>query len=208
MKYPLQVGDAFRSMPFVVYYKLEPKKKPQRINYQCFGLMYGGGVPTAIRYIAPITTTLKSRTKLEDGAVDYYLGFLKRLLKRPSCPKFMMRKVKDCIHFRLESKDLHYRRMLFFLTLFRYVHHYPEVVQEMFFQHKAGDTIEKEFENFFQIHSDVSNGKLKVTSSCYTDEMVMYNGYESKPMPYAEFIKRLDDNEKGSMRVQDYFRQR
>jgi hypothetical protein len=205
MKYPLQVGDAYRSMPFVVYYKLEPKKKPQRTNYQCFGLMYGQEAPTAIRYIAPITTNLKSRTELDDKAIKFYLDFLKTLLKRPSCPKFMMRRVKGCIHFRLESKGLHYLRMLFFLTLFRYVHQYPEVIQELFFQHKDGDKLEKTFENFYRIHTEVANGKLKVTSAAYTDEMVMYNGYNQVPIPLEKFLQNLDYNAKGSRRVQSYF---
>lgn len=204
--YPLQQGDAYRSMPFVVYYKLEPKKKPQRVNYQCFGLMYGNGVPSAIRYIAPVTKTLKSRTELSDGALDFYLDFLKQLLKRPSCPKWMARKVKGCVHYRMECKGIGYRRMLLFLTFFRYVHHYPEVMQELFFRHKEGDKLENTFENFFQIHNDVACSKVKTTSSLYTDEMVMYNGFSKTTLPLKEFWKRLDEeNPLGQRRVQSYF---
>ncbi len=90
---PFLPKDEYQNIPCVVYFRLEPKQKAIRKNYVCFGGMKEQGIPSLVHYIAPINKTCIDGTKVADGAVEFYMDFMKQIIKRPTSPKFLMKKI-------------------------------------------------------------------------------------------------------------------
>lgn len=200
--------DGYQQLPYVNYWRLEPKTKPVRINKQCFGSMVEAGVPSAIRYIAPITKVMKNGKNVAEGAVDFYLKFMLRILRQPESPKFTVRRIGEDVYYRIESKGLFFRRVLFYLTWFRYVHHYPEMIHELFTRAKPGDDDEALFRIFQEAHWDMCKGTIEVLSRTYSDESLIYRYWgqdNGNPTPLATLINNIKLGKTESIRVQHYF---
>jgi hypothetical protein len=195
---------AYTSIPFVNYWRIKKSSKPDHRNYVCFGQMRSEGCPDAVRYVAPLG-------KLNEGALDFYINFMVRILRRPESPKFMIRKLKGKVLYRLETKGLGYIHALFYLSWFRYVHEMPELVNELFARKVEGDSDETLFIKFQQIHDDAIAGKVRVAYNGISGHGLRYayGGYSaadgySAPNPIT--IERLVENiKKKPMTVHAYF---
>ncbi len=207
--HPLIKSDECRSIPFVVYYRLEPKKRAYRVNYVCFGGLLDQDLPSAIRYIAPIGKECCDGTKVAVGALEFYIAFMKRVLIRKESPKFSMKKIGSTVVFRLKTKGLCYYRALFFLTWFRYVHHYPEIIHRLYIGRNQRESLESTFRRFFLLHNDYASGKFIVSSNAAANEMVMYNwGGKKEPITLNKLWSNMERASKPDMEmgVQECFR--
>ncbi len=205
--HPLIKSDVYREIPFVVYYRLEPKKRAKRVNYVCFGELQDEALPSAVRYIAPINKECCDGTKVAEGALEFYLNFMKRVITRKESPKFSFKKIKNTVVFRIKTKRLKYHRALFFLTWFRYVHHQPEVIHRLFVGREPRESLESTFKRFFIIHNDYVNHKFMPTSTASANEMVMYSwGGKAEPITLKKLWDNMERAAKKDIGVQECFR--
>lgn len=192
------------STPHVDYWLIRKGRVAEHVNAYCFGSI--GIPPDAIRYIAP---THKS---LSQEALDFYLGFMKRVLKTDGGPKFSFRKVEPTelgdLLYRLETKGLTKIQALFYLTWFRYPVEFPELVNELFNRKASGDDDEALFLKFQQAHADAQAGKIKllVYNNLSGHGLIYkYNGYEDgsgAPITLAKLHENIKAN---PISVQRYF---
>jgi hypothetical protein len=192
---------AYTTIPFVNYWRINKGQKAAHRNYVCFGQMNGEKCPDAIRYVAPLG-------KLTEGALEFYLNFMVRILRRPESPKFTLRKLKGKVLYRLDTKGLSYIHALFYLSWFRYVHEMPELVNELFARKQDGDDDETLFRKFQEVHDDAVAGKVKVAYNGISGHGLRYSyrGYSGVSPTNPITIERLVENiKKKPATVHAYF---
>lgn len=192
--------------PHVTYWRLKKGAKPERVESQCFGTMSRSGVPEGIRYICPISKTEEGK-ELTNDMVDFYLGFMKRLITTPHSPKFLVRRLKRQVHFKMECSGMKYIDALFFLQWARYPREFPEHIYELWNGRKEEETDEEMFTRFQVSHNLVAIGKFRVSSQYAESHGLSYNveRYTGsvKPITIAELQENI--KLKPSM-VHAYFR--
>lgn len=195
---------SYTGIPHVDYWRINKGGVASHVNYVCFGSMKNP--PDAVRYIAPISE------KLKEGALDFYLNFIKRVLKTEDGPKFTMRKVKPTelggLLYRLDTSDMSYIQALFYLTWFRYPYEFPEMVNELFIRKVEGDTDDILFHKFQEAHAEANAGKIKLTYNNMGGHGLIYNynGYDDAKVKEPITLVKLHENIKAKPKtVHEYF---
>ena len=205
--------DEYQRIPYVNYWRFETGRKPKRINWMCFGLMgeQGAGVPDAVRYIAPIAPTLAGGEPMRECVIDFYLGFMHRLLHKSDLPMWFYLKGPDFVEFTLDTRGLKYKFALFFLTWFRYVHQYPDLLN--LFYHRAHLLADDEavFREFQEVHHMACRSKVRMISPQWANEILMYRYFccedDWKFIALDQLFLNIQRNRGLShVRVQDYFK--
>lgn len=198
------------SYPPVRYWPIYKGKKPTLVSSICFAPLSHGAMPEAVRFMAYSSPKIRDGSPLTQEAIDFWLDFTKRMFRRPECPKFTMRKLKESrVIYRLETKGLSYKQGLLYLTWFRYPQEFPDIVAELFKRKVDGDTDEILFLKLQQIHDEVVMGKFKLMYDSIGGHGLMYRypAWNSKPEDLKPItIERFVHNIKNPpTTVQAYF---
>lgn len=133
----------------VCYWERQEDKKRHRISCVCFVSLFNRGQPSKVYYVAPI------KEKLSNKAINFYINFLKAIFD----DKIFNYKVsKKFVSWELDTKKLSKCKALLYLTAFRYVNEFPNIVKEF---HKASEakdsslTNEELFTLFLDVHQDI-----------------------------------------------------
>ncbi len=186
----------------VHFWVINKGSKPvEHKNAACFASVWGKK-QDAIRYMADYPAVFPEDGSPTEEALNFYLAFMKRMLTRPGCAKWTMRKLKDNrIIFRLNTEGLKDKQCLFYLTWFRYVQEMPNFMFHLFKQKEKGDSDEVLFTKFQQIHYDCLAGKIR---GCYPNTnhgLISNSSYDSdksagKPITIEKFEANIKENPK------------
>lgn len=167
------------------------------VSSVCFApLGYSNPMPDVVRFMAYVSPKTFAGKQSQE-AIDFWLDFTKRMFRRPECPKFFIRKLKDNrILYRLNTKGLTYKQGLLYLTWFRYPQEFPDVVQGLYDRKVKEDTDDTLFVKLQQIHDEHVSGKFKCIWPD-TGHMLMckYLGYggeaNAKPITIERFVHNI-----------------
>ncbi len=187
---------------YQVDYWTTPKNgvEGNKVTSACFsGLGYGGENLKSIRYLCKVDPAIN------DEMVDFYLNFLKGVLttREWTFKKVGADKEKE-VEFILDCANWNRQNVLLYLTAFRIVWEYPEIVLE-FFKYKDLP-LDKQFEKFQEVHQDSYDGKIKLLKFGNLSGhglMCYYGANNREPIAIDEFQERLKKQANNS--VNSYF---
>lgn len=195
--------------PHVNYWRLDKGKLPEHVNWVCFGLMKDRGLPEAITYTCPIATLMRDSKPLAQDALDFYLAFMLRVIKKDWAPKFRLKRLESRIIYNIDVRGMDWISALFYLTWFRYPYEFPEMVRELFSRKAEGDDDEVLFKKFQEAHNDATAGKICVTSRYPDSHALIYNYNSYSKVPYngpITLAKLYENIQRKPKTVQEYFR--
>ena len=156
-------------MRYGVHYWVVKKDAPHQEfkNAACFSYIWGKH-QDEIKFLCYWEDNTPSGESLTKEIIDFYLRFIRRILRKTGCAKWTARKIeKDKqIMFRLNTEGLKDKQCLFYLTWFRYIQEMPNFLVHFFNRKEAGDTDDVLFKKFQDIHYECLAGKI---SGCYTN---------------------------------------
>lgn len=195
-------------MTNVVFWERFKGEKPERTSYICFSPIYGGyggeKTPISIRYLAKVSK------KLTLEQIHCYLGFLcKFLVKDDFRYKVLVGDVATQIMFVLKTEHMEHSKALLYLTAFRYVDEYPEIVMAFYKRCKDMPVVTNEniWKVFQTIHSECLSGTMKTDAGNLYGHGLMSGGYGCPfdiSLKLTTFLRRLVAQRHES--VQSYFR--
>ena len=111
-------------------------------------------IPDYILYSCPVDKDIAKDTLL------FYLNFLDQILEKNLYKyKIFTARNKLFVLYRLNSKTLKNSKILLYLTAFRYIEEFPEILIELF-NNQKDKSIEGLFDFFQDIHNKSAHGKF------------------------------------------------
>lgn len=170
-------------------------------NYICFSNL-NSKIRSDIEF-KKIDYFARVRSSLKKSEVNKYVKFIKQLLDENKFKVWVYPFKKKKVFYSLNSDGMGEGRVLLYLTLFRYMDDFPEIVKQ--FTSKMTNGLEENYNLFVEIHrhfiGNAGDG-LSYNNLSGHGAMCSYNPQAFKPKSFTAFQKNLDKNLKSA---QSYF---
>lgn len=174
---------------YTQYFKVDNALKPKKYTGSCFSSLDTDAEKVIFH--------CQVDKELTPDEIEFFLSFISDVL---DTTKFSI-KYKDIydIKFKLETTFLDYTSSLLYLTFFRYLQEFPDIVKE-FFKHK-GEDLEELFKSFQHIHflNKINKFPLRWENMSGHGLMYDYGRRKFEPVDIDVFQDRLKNQDKNTV---------
>lgn len=177
--------DDYPEVHYTQYFKVNNSLKPKKYTGSCFSSLDEDAEQVIFH--------CQVDQELTPDEIEFFLKFMSDIL---DTTKFSI-KYKDIYHikFKLNTISLNYISSLLYLTFFRYLQEFPDIIKE-FFKHKGEDS-EELFQSFQHIHFLNKIDKFPIRWENMSGHGLMYDYGNRKfePINIDIFKQRLKQQE-------------
>ena len=175
--------------PSVRYWYRDPYTlKYVRVKYICFSnlrdrLSDGKFNIDSIKYVIP--------TKLSNNKLKEYLSSIETFFADKPYKyrifKLEKKTTTKYIHLSLNVKNMGFNRDLLYLTCFRYIQEFPEIIENFLLKSKNSKTIEDKFYHFQKSHNEAIIGNIYLKYDNLAGHGLMYKFDSFEPILLKDF---------------------